>query len=43
MKITCEKDFAMSQFWDDRGVHVVSNTGQIVTQLETVFPNNKYR
>lgn len=43
LPVTAEKDFSMSQFWDDRGVHVVSNTGEIVTSLETLTPDRKYR
>ena len=42
MKITCEKDFAMSQFWDDCGVHVVTNRGEIAAQLDTLNPVRKY-
>lgn len=42
MKITCEKDFGMSQYWDDRGVHVVTNKGDIVAQLDTLVPERKY-
>jgi hypothetical protein len=42
MKITCEKDFAMSQFWDDRSVHVVSNTGEVVGRLNQFQPERKY-
>jgi len=42
MKITCEKDFAMSQFWDDRGVHVVTNRGQVAAQIDTMNPDRKY-
>lgn len=42
MKITCEKDFAMSQFWDDRVVHVISNTGDISGRLTEFVPEKKY-
>lgn len=34
MKITDRKDFGMSQFWDDRAVHVVSNRGEIAGQID---------
>ncbi len=43
MPITCEKDFGMSQYWDDRGVHVVCNRGEIVTLLDSALPDAKYR
>jgi len=42
MKITCEKDFAMSQFWDDRSIHVVHNTGEIAAKFETLALSRKY-
>jgi hypothetical protein len=28
MDITHQKDFSMAQFWDDRAIHVISNSGQ---------------
>lgn len=27
LEITCTKDYAMSELWDDRAVHVEANTG----------------
>jgi len=42
MKITCEKDFAMSQFWDDVGVHVISNTGEVTGRVNRLIPARKY-
>lgn len=42
MKITCEKDFMMSQFWDDCGIHVVTNTGEVAAQLQTMTLARKY-
>jgi hypothetical protein len=31
LPVTCVKDFGMIEFWDDRAVQVVINTGQPVT------------
>jgi hypothetical protein len=42
MKLTFKKDFAMSQFWDDRGIHVVSNTGEIAAPSHLLSPTPKY-
>ena len=42
MKITCEKDFAMSQFWDDRAVHVITNNGQVTGRVDQLIPERKY-
>lgn len=28
LEVTCKKDFAMIELWDDRAVRVVANTGQ---------------
>jgi len=42
MKITCKKDFAMSQFWDDRAVHVITNTGEITGRVDQFAPQRKY-
>jgi hypothetical protein len=38
IKMTCEKDFMMSQFWDHRGIHVVSNTGEAAARFQPGFP-----
>jgi hypothetical protein len=42
MKLAFKKDFAMSQFWDDRGIHVVTNTGELAAPLNTLTPKRKY-
>lgn len=42
MKITCEKNFAMSQFWDDRAVHVITNTGEFIGHVDQFVPGRKY-
>ena len=34
LPITCRKDFAMVQLWDDRCVQVIKNTGQPVVPKE---------
>jgi len=42
MKITCEKDFSMSQFWDDRGIHVICNRGEVTSKPGTIVAERKY-
>jgi len=42
LKVTCEKNFAMAQFWDDCGIHVVSNNGEVAAPLHTLTPQRKY-
>jgi len=42
MKITCSKDFALSQFWDDRSIHVISNTGEYSGRLDSWVPPRKF-
>jgi len=42
LKITCEKDFMMSQFWDDRGIHVARNSGEVIATLNSLMPERKY-
>ena len=42
MKITAEKDFQMSQFWDDRCIRVVQNTGSIVAEVTSYLPEKKF-
>lgn len=34
LDITCEKDYAMVQLWDDRAVQVVKNTGERVGNID---------
>ncbi|MCB1615363.1 MAG: hypothetical protein KDI30_05050 [Pseudomonadales bacterium] len=43
MKVCFEKDFEMTTFWDDRGIHVVGNTGNIVVPINDFIPDHKYR
>lgn len=42
MPITCEKNFSMSQFWDDRAVHVISNSGNSAGRVNPLIPAPKY-
>lgn len=43
MAMTCEKDFTMMQFWDDRGIRVVCNSGKVAAELHTITtPKRKY-
>lgn len=42
MRITCQKDFSMSQFWDDNSVHVITNTGDISGRVDHFLPARKY-
>lgn len=37
LPITCQKDFAMIELWDDRCVQVVPNTGTTVAHLLVTF------
>jgi hypothetical protein len=30
LPVTCEKDMAMVEFWDDKAVQVIPNTGEPV-------------
>lgn len=34
LQVTCEKDYAMVELWDDRAVQVIPNTGQRADGLE---------
>lgn len=43
MPVGFEKDFEMASFWDDRGVHVSPNTGNIVAPLHELAPEHKFR
>jgi len=43
LKMTSTKDFGMSQYWDDRGIHVVSNKGEIATLSDSLQTEAKYR
>jgi hypothetical protein len=38
LEITCTKDFAMIECWDDRAVEVVSNTGRPANPLRRLVP-----
>jgi hypothetical protein len=42
MMITAEKDFSMSQFWDDRAIHVITNTGEVTGQINQFVPEKKF-
>jgi len=42
MKVTAEKDFGMSQFWDDHAIHVITNTGEITGRMDQFVPEGKY-
>lgn len=37
LDVTCEKDFAMVELWDDRAVQVVPNTGERVDEYKAMY------
>lgn len=36
LKVTAEKDFEMTELWDDRAITVEKNTGRILTEVEAM-------